>query len=153
MKPNPLNAQETRVAVGHEGERVLRIIQPSDRVVLLDERGRELTSEGLAELLAWAGDQGCPCLVFVIGGPFGHSPAVRARANDSIRLSPMVLNHAVAKVGEIFGKINMKDNLLQHCRHRNVEFKSVAFFHSLQVVLLEQLYRAWTILRGEPYHH
>jgi 23S rRNA (pseudouridine1915-N3)-methyltransferase len=65
-----------------------------------------------------ASDQSWPSVVFCIGGPFGHAPAVRERANDTIRLSKMVLNHQVA-----------------------------------HVVLLEQLYRAWTILRGEPYHH
>ncbi|KAI3433624.1 hypothetical protein D9Q98_003433 [Chlorella vulgaris] len=118
IKPNPKNAKETAVAVQHEGERVLKALQPSDHVVLLDERGRDLSSEDLAKLLAQASDQSWPSVVFCIGGPFGHAPAVRARGNDTIRLSKMVLNHQVAKV-----------------------------------VLLEQLYRAWTILRGEPYHH
>ncbi|PRW58579.1 RNA methyltransferase At5g10620 [Chlorella sorokiniana] len=118
IKPNPKNAKETAVAVQHEGERVLKAIQPSDRVILLDERGRDLSSEDLARLLAQASDQSWPSLVFCIGGPFGHAPAVRARGNETIRLSKMVLNHQVA-----------------------------------HVVLLEQLYRAWTILRGEPYHH
>lgn len=87
-------------------------------MVLLDERGRDLSSPDLAKLLAQASDQGWPQLVFCIGGPFGHSQEVRARADDQVRLSTMVLNHQVA-----------------------------------HVVLLEQLYRAWTILRGEPYHH
>lgn len=116
-------------------------IQPSDRVILLDERGRDLSSEDLARLLAQVGrhaawqaaaphsqccmvdpllgtfcivlpccrlptllapllpcapqasDQSWPSLVFCIGGPFGHSPAVRARGNETIRLSKMVLNH------------------------------------------------------------
>lgn len=40
IKPNPKNAKETAVAVQHEGERVLKGLQPSDRVILLDERGR-----------------------------------------------------------------------------------------------------------------
>jgi 23S rRNA (pseudouridine1915-N3)-methyltransferase len=57
-------------------------------------------------------------LVFCIGGPYGHGDAVRERANDTIRLSKLVLNHQVAVV-----------------------------------VLLEQLYRGWAILRGDPYHH
>jgi len=57
-------------------------------------------------------------MAFLIGGPFGHSEAVHQRANASIRLSKMVLNHDVARI-----------------------------------VLVEQLYRAWTILKGEPYHH
>lgn len=118
VKPNPLNAKETQVAMTHEAERVLRHVQPSDHVVLLDERGKDLRSEDLAHLLARASDQGWPRLVFAIGGPFGHGQEVRQRADESIRLSSMVLNHQVA-----------------------------------HVVLLEQLYRAWTIVRGEPYHH
>lgn len=50
------------------------------RVVLLDERGRELTSEDLARLLGAASDQGWQQLAFVIGGPFGHAPEVRRAA-------------------------------------------------------------------------
>lgn len=69
-------------------------------MVLLDERGREVTSEGLAQMVAKAGDDGAP-LAFCIGGPFGHGPAVRARADDSIRLSRLVLNHQVGGVGGV----------------------------------------------------
>jgi 23S rRNA pseudoU1915 N3-methylase RlmH len=55
VKPNPKNAKETSVAVVHEGERVLKSLQPSDRVVLLDERGRDASSEDIARLLAQVG--------------------------------------------------------------------------------------------------
>ena len=50
VKPNPKNAKETAVAVVHEGERVLKSLQPSDRVVLLDERGRDASSEDMAQV-------------------------------------------------------------------------------------------------------
>ncbi len=86
--------------------------------MLLCERGRDVSSEDVAALLAAAGEAAPPALVFAIGGPFGHGPAVRARADDSIRLSRLVLNHQVARL-----------------------------------VLCEQLYRAWSILKGENYHH
>jgi 23S rRNA (pseudouridine1915-N3)-methyltransferase len=118
IKPNPLNAKEPAVAQVHEGERVLKAVNPGDRLIVLDERGRDLSSEDFARLLAQAGDEGWPAVVFAIGGPYGHPPEVRKRADDVVRLSSCVLNHAVARV-----------------------------------VLLEQLYRGWTILRGEPYHH
>lgn len=118
IKPNPLNAKDPGVAQAHEGERVLKAVAPGERLVCLDERGRDLSSEDFARLLAQAGDEGWPGVVFAIGGPYGHPPAVRERADDVVRLSSCVLNHAVARV-----------------------------------VLLEQLYRGWTILRGEPYHH
>jgi len=54
--------------------------------VLLDERGREASSEDIAQLIAAAGDDGVP-LTFCIGGPFGHGAAVVERADTSIRLS------------------------------------------------------------------
>ncbi len=86
--------------------------------MLLCERGRDVNTPDLAALLEAAGEANPSALVFAIGGPFGHGAAVRARADDSIRLSRLVLNHQVARL-----------------------------------VLAEQLYRAWTILKGEPYHH
>lgn len=67
VKPNPKNAKEVAVAVAHEGERVLKAISPSDQVVLLDERGRDLSSTDLAKLLAQASDRGWTQLVFCIG--------------------------------------------------------------------------------------
>lgn len=54
---------------------VLKAILPGERVVILCERGKELTSEGLADLLRKAGEDNTP-LTFCIGGPFGHSDAV-----------------------------------------------------------------------------
>lgn len=53
------------------------------------------TTEALHNLAVQASDQSWPSLVFCIGGPFGHAPAVRQRGDDTIRLSKMVLNHQV----------------------------------------------------------
>lgn len=97
---------------------MLASITPQEYVVVLDERGKDLTSEGLADLLAMVGEEHAAGVVFAVGGAYGHSDAVRQRADRVVKLSSCVLNHAVA-----------------------------------QVVLLEQVYRAYTILRGEPYHH
>ena len=77
---------------------VLQRISPRDRVVLLDERGIDMTSEGLAHLIAQAGDDSAASLTFLIGGPFGHGPAARDRADVVVRLSAMVLNHQVARL-------------------------------------------------------
>lgn len=119
VKNNPLNAKDTAVAVKNEGTRVLKHITPTtDHVVCLDERGRDVTSMDMARLLADASSNGVKNLVFLIGGPFGHSQEVRQSSQDTIRLSRCVLNHSVA-----------------------------------HIVLMEQLYRAWTILKKEPYHH
>jgi 23S rRNA (pseudouridine1915-N3)-methyltransferase len=76
---------------------VLKTIAPTEHVILLDERGREVSSYDFADIIARAGDDGTP-LTFCIGGPYGHGDAMRSRANDSIRLSRLVLNHQVAVV-------------------------------------------------------
>ncbi len=68
------------------------------RIVALDERGESRTSEGFAELLEAGARVGAHPLVFVIGGPYGLDPEVRAAAWKLVRLSDLVLNHAVARV-------------------------------------------------------
>lgn len=119
VKTNPKNTQDTLAATEEEGRRCAKhVADNTDLLVLLDERGRDVSSEGLAELVAGAGDNGYKRLVFAIGGPFGHGTAVRERADDSVKLSRCVLNHQVARI-----------------------------------VLLEQVYRAWSILDGSSYHH
>ena len=100
-----------------EGELVLKQLQPSDTVVLLDERGRELRSVEFARWLEQKGNT-ARRLIFVIGGPYGFSPDVYARANEQLSLSKMTFSHQMARL-----------------------------------VFTEQLYRACTIIRGEPYHH
>ncbi|CAL6447372.1 unnamed protein product [Bathycoccus prasinos] len=116
---NPKNEKGIEEQKESEGERVMKKIDSRDFVVLMCERGQSYTSERFAsDVLCKSGDLGHGRLVFVIGGPFGHGEEVRARADVSLRLSEMVMNHRVARM-----------------------------------VLLEQIYRAWTIVRGEPYHH
>lgn len=68
------------------------------RVVVLDERGEERSSEAFAALLEEAVRVAAHPLVFVIGGPYGVEPHVAALAWKSLRLSSLVLNHAVARV-------------------------------------------------------
>jgi 23S rRNA (pseudouridine1915-N3)-methyltransferase len=100
-----------------EGEMVLRLLQPSDTVVLLDEHGAEYRS---MELASWLQNKQNTArrLVMVIGGPYGFSPALYQRANDKISLSRMTFSHQMVRL-----------------------------------ILLEQIYRACTIIKGEPYHH
>jgi 23S rRNA (pseudouridine1915-N3)-methyltransferase len=80
-----------------EGGRILQFIKPRDRLVVLDERGVGLSTEDFTKLLE-SGLQAEASLVFTIGGPYGHDPAVRQRAWRVVRLSDMVLNHQVARV-------------------------------------------------------
>jgi 23S rRNA (pseudouridine1915-N3)-methyltransferase len=99
-----------------EGEALLARIGARDRVVVLDERGAEDTSETFARRVGrWlAGGQD---VALVIGGADGVSDAVRARADETLALSRLTLAHRLARL-----------------------------------VLVEQVYRALTILRGEKYH-
>ena len=101
-----------------EGEMMLQRIQPGDFVVLLDEHGRELTSREFAADIEKKSVTVPRNLWFVVGGPYGFSPEVYARANQQLSLSKMTFPHEMVR----------------------------AFF-------TEQLYRAFTILRNEPYHH
>ena len=101
-----------------EGDSILRLITDSDYVMLLDERGSELRSVEFAEVLQRRMSSGIKRLVFVIGGPYGFSEAVYARANGKLSLSRMTFSHQLVRA-----------------------------------IFTEQLYRAFTILRNEPYHH
>lgn len=101
-----------------EGEVMLSQMQPGDYLVLLDERGKEFTSREFAAFIDKKMVMVPKRLIFLVGGPYGFSKAVYARADDKISLSKMTFSHEMVRL----------------------------FF-------VEQLYRAMTILRGEPYHH
>jgi 23S rRNA (pseudouridine1915-N3)-methyltransferase len=109
-----LSAEQQKLA---EGELILKQLQPSDSVVLLDEHGSEYRSVELARWLEQK-QQSARRLVFVIGGPYGFSPAVYARANEQLSLSKMTFSHQM-----------------------------------IRLIFTEQIYRACTIIKGEPYHH
>lgn len=101
-----------------EARRLEEALRGDDFVVLLDERGRQMSSPELAAFLAERTRAGRGRTVLVVGGPFGVDDSVRRRAGLVLSLSRMTLPHELARA-----------------------------------VLLEQLYRAFTILRGEKYHH
>jgi 23S rRNA (pseudouridine1915-N3)-methyltransferase len=86
-------------------------------LVLLDSRGKEISSEQLAEFLRNHQDRNPLPLVFAIGGADGFSSQSRDAAQQVLSLGTMTLAHELARV-----------------------------------VLLEQIYRAFTILKGHPYH-
>ena len=97
LKPTPFKGDIE--AVRHaEADRILSKLSDGDRLVALDERGIEVTSEGFAALIDEATRMGTKRLVFAIGGPYGHGPAVRDRSWKTLRLSKMVLNHSLARV-------------------------------------------------------
>lgn len=100
-----------------EGGLILKQLQAGDKVILLDEHGQEWRSR---EFAAWLekSQQTVRRLVFVIGGPYGFSPAVYERCDEKMSLSRMTFSHQMVRL-----------------------------------VFTEQLYRACTIIKGEPYHH
>ena len=85
-------------AVASEGELLLARIPGGAFVVVLDERGRGLTSAGLAALLEEHMVAGTPELVLVIGGAHGLSEGVRRRANLLLSLSTMTFPHQVVRL-------------------------------------------------------
>jgi 23S rRNA (pseudouridine1915-N3)-methyltransferase len=91
--------------------------RPLHTLVLLDSRGKGLSSEEFAELLRYHQDRNPQPLVLAIGPADGFSDAARKAANTNLSLGKMTLPHELARV-----------------------------------VLLEQVYRAFTILKGHPYH-
>lgn len=101
-----------------EGEQILKLINDSDHLMLLDEYGAELRSIEFADMLQRRMSAGTKRLVFVIGGPYGFSDAVYQRANSKLSLSKMTFSHQIVRA-----------------------------------IFTEQLYRAFTILKNEPYHH
>lgn len=101
-----------------EGAMILGALQDSDRVILLDERGTQMTSREFAQSIDRQMNAGLKRLVFIIGGPYGFSQNVYNRADAKLSLSKMTFSHEMVRL----------------------------FF-------VEQIYRAMTILRGEPYHH
>lgn len=113
-RPKNLTEEQQKTT---EGEMILKQLQAGDTVVLLDEHGRELRSVEFARWLEQKKNT-ARRLVFVIGGPYGFSPAVYARANEQLSLSKMTFSHQMVRL-----------------------------------VFTEQVYRACTIIRGEPYHH
>jgi 23S rRNA (pseudouridine1915-N3)-methyltransferase len=85
-------------SVDAEGAAIAKLIKEGDFVVLLDERGRDIDTPGLAQLLDRRMQEGTKRLVFVIGGAFGVGADVAARADLAIRLSSLVFPHMLARL-------------------------------------------------------
>ncbi|HEY6837500.1 MAG TPA: 23S rRNA (pseudouridine(1915)-N(3))-methyltransferase RlmH [Geobacteraceae bacterium] len=122
----PLEIAEAREEKGaspqlmreRESERLSRLLPRNARLVLLDERGDEMSSPEFAAFLGRSRDAGVNELAFVIGGAYGVTEAFRQSAVKTLALSRMTLTHQMVRP-----------------------------------FLLEQLYRGFTILNGEGYHH
>ena len=101
-----------------EGKLILSKLSNSDRLILLDENGKEMNSVGFSEFLQKQMNSGLKRLVLVIGGPYGFSDAVYKKASGKLALSKMTFSHQMVRL-----------------------------------FVVEQIYRGFTILKNEPYHH
>lgn len=101
-----------------EGELIMKQLQSSDYVVLLDERGKEMRSMDFAEWIEKRQQTVGKRLVFIIGGPYGFSKDVYDRKQEMLSVSKMTFSHQM-----------------------------------IRLIFTEQLYRAMTIIKNEPYHH
>jgi 23S rRNA (pseudouridine1915-N3)-methyltransferase len=81
-----------------EGTAILSSLQVSDRVILLDEKGKEYTSEEFASFMEKQMASGVKRLVFVVGGPYGFSTDVYNRADGKLSLSRMTFNHEMVRM-------------------------------------------------------
>ena len=101
-----------------EATKIIQSVTDDDYIILLDERGKELNTlefSGILEKLFFLPKKR---IVFIIGGPWGFSDEVYARADYKMSLSKMTFPHQLVRL-----------------------------------LFLEQLYRVFTIIKGEPYHH
>lgn len=101
-----------------EAASILKLLKDEDYVVLLDERGEQVTTEGVAALLDSRLQSGTKRLVFIIGGAYGVDDAVKERASLTLSLSMLVFPHMLVRL-----------------------------------ILVEQLYRAFSVREGGKYHH
>jgi 23S rRNA (pseudouridine1915-N3)-methyltransferase len=109
----PVKEQKER-----EGKKILQSIGKDDFVVLLDERGKELSTKEFAEWIEKRSMVPGKRVVFVIGGPWGFSEEVNGMADFRLSLSKMTFPHQLVRL-----------------------------------LFVEQVYRAFSIIKGEPYHH
>lgn len=97
LKPAVYRGDEDAVRQ-EEAERLLALLRPGDRLVVLDERGELPDSHEFAGWLDQAARRSTSRLVFAIGGPYGHAPAVRERAWKLLALGRWVTNHELARL-------------------------------------------------------
>jgi len=115
----PDNASETVETniKNKEAERLLKYIRDDAYLITLEIKGKQLTSEELAQKIDTLGVQGTSHIIFVIGGSLGLGEEVLKRSNYALSFSKMTFPHQL-----------------------------------MRVILLEQVYRSYRIMNGEPYH-
>ena len=116
VREEPARGASADLVREREGERLLAKVPAGADVVACDVGGTAMTSDAFAQWLQRTRES-ARSVALLIGGAYGLSGGVRARAKSRLSLAPWTLPHELARL-----------------------------------VLAEQLYRAGTIVRGEPYH-
>ena len=114
-KGGKLSKNELKI---REGDLILKNINSIDKVILLDNKGKNNSSNEFSYFLKENMLHSTKNLVFIIGGAYGFSEKVYNRANNRLSLSKMTFSHQMVRL-----------------------------------IFKEQLYRAFTIIKGEKYHH
>lgn len=118
LKTLKADRDEAELKKNFEAKTLSEKLTSDDYIILLDEKGKKMDSMEFAKLVTSLNESGKKRGVFIIGGAFGVTDDIKKRAQKTICLSDMVMNHLVA-----------------------------------EVVIMEQFYRALTIINRIPYHN
>jgi 23S rRNA (pseudouridine1915-N3)-methyltransferase len=112
--PESMNPAEVQA---READEVLKKTKGYDYLIVLDERGKEMTSKAFSEFVQSRMNSGVKTICFAIGGAFGFAEKVRQEADLILSLSALTFPHQLTRM-----------------------------------LLVEQLYRAHTLMKGISYH-
>jgi 23S rRNA (pseudouridine1915-N3)-methyltransferase len=90
-------ARDANARIAQEGERLAAKIPPAGHSIFLDSRGKGMTSEAFAEMLAAMRDAGARDLAFLIGGPDGLDPGPKVKASRSLAFGPQTWPHLLVR--------------------------------------------------------
>jgi 23S rRNA (pseudouridine1915-N3)-methyltransferase len=109
---------DVALRIGDEESQLWSAVPTSAHVIVLDERGKSTTSEQFSASLRKVMDRGVSDVVFMIGGPDGHSAATREKANELMALGPMTWPHRLLRImllEQIYRSVTI---MLNHPYHR-----------------------------------
>lgn len=97
-EPGESRAATATKRCAEEGAALLKLARDADTIIVLDERGKALTSQAFAQLLGKIRDDGAGTLAILVGGPDGQAPAVRDAAHIKLSLGAITLPHGLARI-------------------------------------------------------
>ena len=118
LKSKSLSRDQEAAKKNQEEQKILTALTKDDFVILFDEKGQlHKESRSFSNAIVKAMEAGKMRVVFLIGGPYGFSEAVRSRSNLLLSLSPLTMNHHVAKVTaleQIYRALTIWKNIKYH---------------------------------------